>query len=101
MGSHRDSDHGKARVLQELKLKAELLSDLGKNRVANERVLEEWIFDEIRVQMLPDDEHGVIRISIGGHADLHPSEYCNFRGDQGRCIALLTRCLEAMKAKTP
>jgi hypothetical protein len=102
MGTHFDSDHGKKRdVLQELRLKSELLTELGKNRVTNDRVLEEWQHCGVRVQMLPDDEQGVLRISIGGHPDHKPSEYCNFRGDQGRCISLLQRCLAAMQAHTP
>ena len=102
MGSHQDVDHQeKSRVLDELRLKSELLSELGKNRVTADRVLEEWEHDSIRVQMLPDDPQGVLRISIGGHPDFERSEYCNFRGDQARCIRLLERCLAAMKAKTP
>ena len=99
MGSHVDTDHGKlSRILEELRLKSEVLSDLGKNRVTNDRVLEQWGHDGIRVQMLPDDKQGVLRISIGGHPDINPSEYCHFRGDQSKCIALLERCLAAMKS---
>lgn len=99
MGSHRDTDH--AAILEDLRRRAEIMKDLGKNRIANEKVVEEWTHDAIRVQMLPNDPNGVLRISIGGHDDLKPSEYCNFRGDQGRCIRLLERCLAAMKAHTP
>lgn len=100
MGSHADIDHGERKqILDELRLKAELLSELGKNRVTNDKVEEEWMHDGIRVQMLPDDPQGVLRISIGGHPDFERSEYCNFRGDQGKCIALLERCLTAMKQR--
>ena len=104
MGSHMDTDHRESerkRVLKQLRLKSELLSELGKNRHNNQRVLEQWTHDRIRVQMLPEDEQGVLRVSIGGHPEIKPSEYCNFRGDQGRCIALLERALKAMKSHTP
>ena len=102
MGSHQDIDHDfKKKILDELKAKSEVLSDLGKNRVTNDRVVEEWVHARMRVQMLPDDQQGVLRISIGGHPDLHPSDYCNFRGDQGKCIALLETALAAMKSHTP
>lgn len=100
MGSHADVDHGeKSRILDELRLKAELMSELGKNRVTNDKVQKEWVHDDIRVQLLPDDPQGVLRISIGGHPDFDRSEYCTFRGDQSKCIALLERCLSAIKAK--
>lgn len=102
MGSHQDVDHGQeSRVIEQLRMKAEVPSDLGKNRVTNDRVIEQWHHDKIRVQMLPDDPHGVLRVSIGGHLTIRPSEYCHFRGDQGKCIALLERCLAAMKSHTP
>ena len=87
--------------MDELRRKAEVLSDLGKNRITNDRVIEQWEWDRIRVQMLPNDPQDVLRISIGGHPDINPSEYCNFRGDQAACIRLMERCLEAMKAHTP
>jgi hypothetical protein len=102
VGSHVDSDHGeRSRILDELRLKSEMLEELGKNRVTNDRVIEEWTKHGMRVQMLPDDPHGVLRISIGGHADIKPSEYCSFRGDQGRCIKLLEKALKLMKGHTP
>lgn len=104
MGSHADRDHREGQyqsVLESLRAKAEVMTDLGVNRVTNDRVLEEWEHDGVRIQMLPDDPHGVLRISIGGHSDIKPSDYCNFRGDQGRCIVLLEKCLVAIKAKTP
>lgn len=102
MGSHQDLDHDeRSRVIDELRCKAEVLSDLGRNRVTNDKVLEQWNHDGIRVQMLPEDRNGVLRISIGGHPGIERSEYCNFRGDQQQCIRLLERCLQAMKSHTP
>lgn len=102
MGSHMDRDHGgesTADILRHLRAKAEVLGDLGKNRVANGKVIRQWDAGGIRVQELPEDEQGVIRISIGGHPEITPSEYCNFRGDQSKAIDLLERCLAAMKSE--
>lgn len=102
MATHSDADHGKkSRILEELRLKAELMTEVGQNRMTHDKVIEEWTHDGLRVQMLPDDPQGVLRISAGGHDEIKPSEYCNFRGDQGKCIALLEKCLAAMKAHTP
>jgi len=98
MGSHQDTDHT-AEILKELKYKAEVMTSLQKNRIAAEKPIRAWSHDKIRVEHLPDDEHGVLRISIGGHPDFTRSEYCNFRGDQSRCIKLLERCLKALKQK--
>ena len=105
MGSHGDMDHGedarRSEVIKELTLKAELMTELGKNRITADRPLEAWQHEGISVQMLADDPQGVLRISIGGHPEFENSEYCNFRGDQGRCISLLERCLAAMKSHSP
>ena len=101
MASHSDIDHDRRRdFLKEMELRAEIMSDLTKNNVANdERVLEQWDAEGIRVQRLPDDMSGVLRISIGGGDHLPVrGNYCNFRGDQSQCIALLEKCLAALKA---
>lgn len=99
MGSHQDMDHGeRRRIIEELRLKSELMTELGANRTtADGDVLEESEVDGLRVQKKPDDERGVLRISIGGHPAIERSSYCNFRGDRRACIELLERALYAMK----
>ena len=102
MGSHYDKDHKAIRqsFIDELKLRSEIMTDLGKNRLQNEKVQEQWFHDEIQVQRLPDDRQGILRISIGGGDDLPiRGDYCNFRGDQSKCITLLERVLNAMKSQ--
>ncbi len=99
MPSHRDQDHQLRReFLKELELRAEIMTDLAKNDLQQGQVLQQWKHDGVTVQNLPDDRQHILRISIGGgdHLPIH-GDYCNFRGDQSKCIQLLTRCLEAMK----
>jgi hypothetical protein len=101
MGSHRTEDHeARKEFLQEMRLRAEIMSDLGKNRMTTEgKVIRKWKEGGITVAELPADMSGVLRISIGGGPDTPvPGDYCNFRGDQGKCIALLERAIKAMQA---
>ena len=54
----------------------------------------------VRIEQRPDDPQTILRISIGGGDHLpvkYPIDYCNFRGDVGKCISLLEKCLAAMK----
>jgi len=76
------------------------MSDLGKNELQKGRPLRQWKHDGVTVQQRDEDMNGVLRISIGGgpHLPVH-GDYCNFRGDQGKCIALLKRALAAMQAE--
>lgn len=47
---------------------------------------------------LPDDEQGILRLSIGGGEYLPiPGAYCNIRGDVRQCIALLEKAIAALK----
>jgi len=109
MGSHADYDHlsDESRVqweaqrkdfLRELKIRAEVMESLSKNTLQNEPVLLDWKHDGIRCQLLPDDRQKILRISIGGGDDLPiKGDYCNIRGDIGKCIALLERAITALK----
>ena len=58
-----------------------------------------WQAHDVDVAKLPDDEQGIIRISIGG-GDATPVQlnYCRFRGDHGACVDLLRKVLRAMEA---
>lgn len=99
MGSHSDSDHELRReFLKELKLRAELMTDLGKNDLQEGNVLLDWQHDGMRFQLLPDDRQKILRISIGG-GDCLPvvGNYCNIRGDIGQCIHLLEKALAGLK----
>jgi len=47
---------------------------------------------------MPDDEHGILRISVGG-GDSTPVQlnYCTVRGGVGRCINLLEQAIAALR----
>ena len=45
----------------------------------------------------PDDEQGILRISVGGQPAI--LDYCVFRGDREKCAALLERALAALRAR--
>lgn len=101
MATHFDNDHRDAArqdFLKELELRAELMSDLAKNDLQDGNVLADWKHDGMRCQLLPDDRQGILRISIGGGDDLPVmADYCNIRGDIGKCIRLLERAVAALK----
>ena len=98
MGSHIDDDHAARReFLKELNLRAEIMSELSRNDLQDGNVLADWRHDGMRCQLLPDDRQGILRISIGGGEDIPVGDYCNIRGDIGKCIRLLERAVVALK----
>lgn len=62
-----------------------------------EEVLEEWQTNEVHVRHLPDDEQGILRISIGGGQTPVPLNYCVFRGSHGQVVDLLRKALLALE----
>jgi len=102
MASHSDSDHEmKARVLDELRMKAELMEDLGKNDLALGNVQSESRLDGIHIRQLPPDKQGVLRLSIGGRPDMEGTQYLTYRGDTRQCVELLEQALSAIKSHIP
>jgi hypothetical protein len=99
MGSHQDLDHRRSEFLKELKIRGDVMEELGKNRMAQDRPIRKWKHGDVTVQEQEPESTGVLRISIGGGPDTPVlGDYCTFRGDQSKCIALLERALDAMKA---
>jgi hypothetical protein len=98
--SHLDRDQ--SQWLDELKARAERIKSNGQSKITGgaegEQVLQEWGFGGVCVRQLPADEHGVLRISIGGGATPVPLNYCVFRGDHGACVDLLRKALAALEA---
>jgi len=100
MGSHSDLDHRRDDFVKELRLRAEIMSDLSMNREQSEKPLAEWKHGTMRCQVRPNDRQGIVRISIGGGDELPVSvEYCNVRGDMAECVKLLARALAALQAR--
>ena len=98
MATHLDDDH-RRKILDELKVRADLMTELGKNSHQTANVIRKWKHNHIEVSEKEPDPQGVLRISIGGRPDIRNSEYCSFRGDQSKCIDLLERALKSLKAK--
>lgn len=99
MASHQDLNHQRKQFLRELEIRGEVMQELGKNRMAQDQPIRKWKHGGITVQEQEPESTGILRISIGGGPDTPvPGDYCTFRGDQSKCIALLQRALLAMKS---
>lgn len=100
MNTHGDGEHNRD-WLQSLEAKAEANRAAGKARITGgadgEPVLCEWKSCGVSVRQLPDDEHGILRISVGGGETPVPLNYLVFRGDHSRCVDLLRKALRALE----
>lgn len=104
MQSHQDSDFlaNENRWMESLKKKANQLHAEGKSSItgglpSGEEVLHEWKARGITVRQLPDDEHGILRISIGGGETPVGVNYLVFRGKHSQCVDLLRKALIALQ----
>ena len=101
MQSHDDRDFQRD-WLASLEEKADRMREAGKSEITGgkegEKPLAEWKDKGITVQHMPPDEHGILRISVGGGQDIPiPLNYCVFRGNRGHCVDLLRIALKAME----
>jgi hypothetical protein len=105
--SHPDYDrHSRERtqdVLKALEQKAAILKVTGGSSITAGKVgeapkLEYTSGNGVHIRHLPDDEHGLIRISIGG-GDAIPinADYCVFRGNPSECLKLLKKAIRAVE----
>jgi hypothetical protein len=106
MDSHLDSDRLQrqipAKFLEQLAERANRIKAEERSKIAGgapgEKPLTEWEAGGIAVRQLPDDEQGILRISIGGGDNLPITvNYCVFRGERGACLALLRRAVAALE----
>lgn len=111
MDTHYDREHLRSQLrprdakreewLNRLIDKAETARAEGQSQITGGRdgepILAEWKACDVGVRHLPDDEHGILRISIGGGSTPLPLNYCVFRGDRGQCIELLKKALAAIQ----
>ena len=95
---------------EELKRRAQQVLAGGLSQITagkpGEQLLGEWQHECVRVRILPDDLHGILRLSAGGLVVRPPAsvalkhvDYCVIRGDVNQCIELLERVLRALRAK--
>jgi hypothetical protein len=78
------------------------MMERGESRITNpeegEKALAEWEAQGVYVRQLPDDQQGILRISIGGgKTPAGDMAYCVFRGNRHECIALLRKALRALE----
>ncbi len=100
--SNRDAEQkAVAEWLESLGRKADKMKAEGSSSISagapGEPTLAHWAAHGIDVEQLPDDEHGILRISVGGGDTPANVNYCRFRGDREECVALLRRALRAME----
>lgn len=65
-----------------------------------EPILAEWDRGRIHVVKRPDDEQGILRISVGGGIERVKLDYCVFRSDRTACAFLLEQAALALR-ETP
>jgi len=107
MQTHRDSEHNNEMTRQwwaSLEAKAAKMVAAADSTITagvdGEPVLAEWRQNRMTCIQRPDDEHGILRISVGGDHPLHKSlNYCVFRGDRTRCAYLLEQAVRALREK--
>ena len=86
-----------------LEEKAKRMTQEGSNTITagapGEEPLAKWSANRMAVTQLPADEHGVLRLSLGGILDGRPGPwgYLVFRGDREQCRKLLERALRAIE----
>lgn len=103
MQTHRDEQHRanlEKAFMDRLKKRAE--QDKGRSQITagtdTEEPLAWWVHGEVHVKHMPDDEQGILRISIGGGHTPVPLNYCVIRGGVGQCIELLEKAIKALRA---
>lgn len=107
MNTHDDFAHTSSKkrlFLRELEERAKKMVDNRASAITGgspgEPVVDNWTENGIMVTKRPDDEQGIMRISIGGGPNTPVNiDYCVFRGDLGDAVDLLERALVALKSK--
>ena len=86
--------------LASLKERAAEMESSGQSTIAagepGDAAIAEWQYGTVTVRHMPEDQRGVLRISIGGGPTPVNVDYCTFRGDREACISLLSKALNAM-----
>ena len=103
MQTHEDRTHEFLDRIQDRAVKMRQ-ADLSRitGGAPNEEALAEWHgVNGVHVKRLPDDEQGILRISIGGGIQEINVNYLVFRGDPHKCMYLLRAALAAMEEKLP
>jgi len=108
MQTHKDDEHYKTvnytqfeKQFPGLLDKARSMTDEGKSDITtgNKTELIEYEYNRkgFHLKKLPDDEHGILRISIGGVPGKIDFNYCVIRGKYEDCVEILENALCALK----
>ncbi len=107
MQTHDDFDAyqkmaGKQFDMDRLKDRADKMAREGLSQITagkrGEQAIAKYDAKGVHVVKMPDDEQGILRISIGGGVPMVNVNYCTYRGDKQRCIEMIEKALEALKA---
>jgi hypothetical protein len=101
MQTHEDADF-RREWLKSLEEKADRMREAGESKITGgeegEQSLAEWKYKTFHVRHMPLDEHGILRISVGGGENIPVQlNYCVFRGNHGHCVDLLRKALKALE----
>ena len=104
MQTHDNSNHGlRDEFLNALRGKADRMGAKGTSSITAGELNEESICElkgsnGVHCRKMPDDEHKILRISIGGGEHLPVTlNYCVVRGGVGQCIELLEKAIAALR----
>lgn len=103
MQTHTDESHEAFRFMQELKQRAAQAAVAKTSQITtgyeDEKPLGKWKGSNgVHVVHMPDDEQGILRISLGGGEQLPVTmNYLTIRGRVGECIALLEKAIVALR----
>lgn len=106
MQSHDDAEHLNAErreFMDKLRQRAFKMTAEGKSEITGGKVgeqpLDGWKSNKFHVQQMPDDEQGILRISIGGGITIEQLNYLVFRGDRLACLNLLRTAVKALEKR--
>lgn len=102
MQTHFDNQHRQT-FMDQLRERADKAKDAAASTItagaAGEQPLAAWkASNGIHCRHMPDDEQGILRISVGGGDHLPVTlNYVTVRGKVGDCIALLQKAIDALR----
>lgn len=102
MESHQDDDSLQLdpKFWPRLQRRAEGMKEYGLSQITggkpDEPVLDQWQHGVMHIIQRPDDEQGILRISIGGGVKGADLDYCVFRGKRQQCLDLLRAAVRAL-----
>ena len=102
MQTHDDDQHIQREFMDRLRGRADkMVADKASQITTGkdgEEELATWKSHGVFCRHMPDDEQGILRISVGGGNGM-PVElnYCTIRGSVGNCIDLLKQTIKALE----